>query len=793
MKNMFNRFLAAALLLYLVLTMVAPVAAEAATTNSTGKRYNIMMVIDGSGSLTSKNAGNTDPKGMRYALVGELMGLLEDDGHNIGAIVFSGTQSKSPNPTDADMNRGIMLNTGLMSVDSPAPDGRTVKDYLESEIRRVNVDTSANGCTDIGTALKLAQEQLEQLKAKNNLESIVFLFTDGNTAFYGNPAGVVKKSIENRDNATLQMSQNGIRLFGAFLNNGGHLDDTEMKRLVCAANGISTTSTEFQHSYVEIKNSSSIHEASTSFLKFLHYIGSDEDFVIGVDSIHDSFTIPGIGVEEMNIRLFAPYGDDLPKLDVKITQPDGTVITGVSMKESRTFRVYKLINPDPGTWLIDIVVPEGNTLAYAYMPVVSLYIDAELQSNPAIQDIHVNMTPDFTSLLSQSGTIVTNPAAYMGYDCELLIKNVSNGETQRYDVLANTSGSLVCSPLLDTYGTFEARTLFSCGKINVESAPIVLDLTNRTPSAQHIPDQKLTYGLFQPKNTELDLSLYFSDPEDGTNLTYSVDSATTCNTGAISVNGGIMTLNHKGIGNGTVTVSAADSQGAYVSKIILVNTANVTIWYIIGLVILLIIIAIIVIASIKKKNNNRPDGELSVSFDMLHEGRACHVSLDLNVPGVDTTSKTTLYKLLQNALRDDNRKIQNGIYARDVMGFLMPFSTDLGRIAVCAAVKKKGKQNYGAISIKQGSKTTVLYNSYADFFLGDSSFTLEFKANDDNNSANPFDDNNPFKSTGNMKKDNFFDDEDDIFSAPVSGKPRTASSRPTKKDDFGSDSDMDFF
>lgn len=792
MKRTIKRLMAALLLLSILFTGFPPVSAEAATTNSIGKRYNIMLVIDGSGSLTSPSAGYTDPKGMRYELVGELMGILEDDGHNMGAIVFSGTQSKSATPTDKDMEKGIMLNTGMMSLDKLAPDGRMPKDYLEDAIKRTGVDNSANGCTDIGTALRLAQEQLQQMQAQNGLESVVFLFTDGNTAFYGNPAGIMNKSIENRDKATLEMSQSGIRLFGAFLNDSGKLDDAEMKRLVCAANGIGTTSEQFQYSYVEITDSSTIHEATNSFLAFLGKIDwplSDDD--VYIDDIHKTFTIPGIGVEEMNIRLYSHHGDDLPNLDVKITQPDGTVITGVALKNSRTYRVYKLVNPDPGLWHIDVTVPEGNKIEFKFRPVLSLYIDSQVESNPAPQDIHVNLTPDFTCLLSQAGTVITNPAAYMGYDCVLRIKNVSNGDTTEYKVQANTSGSLVCNPTLDTYGTFEVTTVFTCGEIVVTSEPIVLDLTNRTPTSSYIPNQELTYGLFQPKTTELDLTMYFSDPEDGSNLVFALDN-TSCNTDGITLSGSNLTLINKAVGTGNIAISATDTQGASIVKTVYVETTNATVWYIIGIISVLILIAVIVILYMRHQHGYPANGTLSMTFDMMHQDRACKVNLELSVPGVSASSKTTLLKLITEALRDDNAQIQPGLYARDVMSFLLPFSSELSNIKLRADIKKQGKKKVGAVRASQGKRSTLLFNSFANYFLNDTiSVDIDFTAADDQTS-NPFDD--PFGGPVNAPKSTFFDDLDDL-PQPDRKKKEKKSAKAEPKDSFssGSDNDFDFF
>lgn len=773
MKNMVKRLMAAVLLLCMLVAVFVPASADAATA-TTGKRFNIMLVIDGSGSLVSKGSA-TDPEGMRYELIGELFGILEDDGHNIGAIVFSGTESKSANPTDKEMNEAIMLDTGLLSLDSIAPDGTNPKSYLERIIYDTNVNWSPSGGTDIGTALRRAQELLLEKQNENGLESVVFLFTDGNTAFAGNSVGAMQKSRANQDAAVAELNKNGIRVFGAFLNKGGQNSDEEMKRIVCNANGISTTSQEFQNSYVELQDASGISKAATSFLKFLGYISPDDNFEIYYDDIHDSFTIPGIGVEEMNIRLYSPFGEDLPNLDVKITQPDGTVINGVALKQSRTYRVYKLVKPAPGLWTIDIKVPEGNKIGYAYSPVVSLFIDSLVETNPAPQDLWVNKTADFTCLLSQAGNVITDPAAYQGYNCTLFIKNVVTGESVPYEIQPNAAGALTMSKLLDTYGSFEVTTVFTCDGIVVTSEAVPLDLTNRNPEAGYIPHMNLKCGLFQPKSTDVDLTQYFSDPEDGVNLDFKV-TGTTCDSDAFHCQGNVITLDNKKVGESTITITATDSQGASVDATIQLKSTNVTLWFILAFVALVIIVAVVIIHKKRIEHTNAPNGELSVNFEMPYGGKTHHVSLDLNIPGADTTSKTTLYKLLQNALRDEERKVANGLYARDVTEFLTPMSSALGAVGVSATVKKRGKKDVGAIKVTNNKKTTVLYGSFADFYVGDNTFTLEFKPNEDD-TPNPFGPN-PFADNQNKKNaaPNPFDDLDSPFQVPA--KKSSKASQP---------------
>ena len=252
------------------------------------------------------------------------------------------------------------------------------------------------------------------------------------------------------------MSQNNIHLFAAFLNNGDKLDDSEMKRLVCAANGINISSAEFESSYIEVENASAISAATTKFLKFLGYI--DKDPIIYYEDVHDSFDVPGLGVDEINIRLYTPDGTDLPNMNVQITDPSGNHASNVAIRNSRTYRVYKIVDPQPGQWHIDVVLPKNNPIGFSYSHILSLRIDSMLECYPSATDVCVNMSPEFKCLLTQSGTVITDPNAYIGYNCELEIMNSSTGEiVGKYPIVLDSNGELRHSVLMDTYGYLHLR------------------------------------------------------------------------------------------------------------------------------------------------------------------------------------------------------------------------------------------------------------------------------------------------------------------------------------------------
>ena len=85
------RRVAAVIMTVMLLTALGAVSVSASSVQqySHGKlsRFNIQIVIDGSGSLvTGKDA--TDPSGLRYDAINLFLALLTNEGNDVGAIVF---------------------------------------------------------------------------------------------------------------------------------------------------------------------------------------------------------------------------------------------------------------------------------------------------------------------------------------------------------------------------------------------------------------------------------------------------------------------------------------------------------------------------------------------------------------------------------------------------------------------------------------------------------------------------------------------------------------------------------
>ena len=79
-----KRILTAVFSALLFILLLLPAAAAEEASAPTANRYNIMLVLDASGSLNS-----TDPRGYRFDAVNLFANLLPEEGNVVGGVVFS--------------------------------------------------------------------------------------------------------------------------------------------------------------------------------------------------------------------------------------------------------------------------------------------------------------------------------------------------------------------------------------------------------------------------------------------------------------------------------------------------------------------------------------------------------------------------------------------------------------------------------------------------------------------------------------------------------------------------------
>ena len=158
MKKLWKRVvtvLTAAMLCFPGAALAAPGTSE--ETPSTNK-YNVVFVIDESGSML-----DTDANQLRYEATDLFLGLMSQEGNYVGTVSFDDT---------------IIYSQDMMPVDAPED-----KDVISGAIKE---HSATNGDTDIGAAMEQA---VNMLKSDGNpdLPSTIILLTDGNTDLDNDP------------------------------------------------------------------------------------------------------------------------------------------------------------------------------------------------------------------------------------------------------------------------------------------------------------------------------------------------------------------------------------------------------------------------------------------------------------------------------------------------------------------------------------------------------------------------------------------------------------------------------
>ena len=134
----------------LLSSFVAPAAASAAVSGS--NRYNVVVVLDASGSMLS-----TDPKGYRFRAIAQFVNLMAEQGNTLGSVVFH---------TDVAAEQPVTQTTGQADKDAAIQ-------ALES--------VPAGGWTNIGAGLSKAVSMLEE-GGDPKLPSVILLLSDGSSA-----------------------------------------------------------------------------------------------------------------------------------------------------------------------------------------------------------------------------------------------------------------------------------------------------------------------------------------------------------------------------------------------------------------------------------------------------------------------------------------------------------------------------------------------------------------------------------------------------------------------------------
>lgn len=588
-KRIFGLILTVAMLLSVIGSFTSS-AAQAAAAN----RYNVVFVIDASGSMKS-----TDSSQWRYEAIDLFLGLSTETGNYIGSVVF---------------NDGIVAEMGLEELN-----GKAMKEALSQKLR----NSAVQGDTDIGSAIQVAADMLDANK-NPDLPSVIILLSDGNTDFPSDTTGaLLQKSNENKQDAINRARQNGYPIFSVCLNANQKANTEELADISNATGG----------QFVEVNNAEDLKEV---FARFYNIIYSTETIGIADQLIPDSgildipFSVPSAGVEELNIIISTLS----PNTQYSVFQPSGMAYTNDELSamtiQVNTFSVIKIPNPPGGTWKIQA---RG-------IPNDAVKIDMVYNSNFSVKAVVEPEGPDyalgdniaFTAKVLSNGQELTDSSSYAVYPATLAIYRTADGSEMASTLMQAGQTEYTANVSLNEAGDFYAmvtvkfegleksseRILMSVGGT---SAPEPKGNTDPEPAGDPVKwnvksDSGKSYG-------SRDLQTFASDAEDS-ELSFTIKNSDFA-ADQVYMEDGLLKAETKGLKAGTVILTARDSEGAACDVTVEIAPAkNILgmVLAIVGGILVLILLALLVKIILSKLKKNVFQGDVMINAFDFNTGLA---------------------------------------------------------------------------------------------------------------------------------------------------------------------------
>lgn len=557
-KKKIYRLTAVLMALLILAGNVFSVWAEENVQRKTAKHYNVVLVIDGSGSLTYELG--TDKEGYRYEALELFLSVLTNEGNKVGAIVFNDSE-KMP------------LDTGLKELNTMA-----AKKELSQSIR----DTKVDGDTDIGGALQQAISEVTGSEADPELPSCILLFSDGETDL-GSP-DATNVSLKKKEQAIADARKDGIAIHGICLNANNSANTQEVKGIAEGTNGI----------YLEINTPSDLNNAFLEFYSLIYGESRDPgEWEVG--PVEKTFRIPSEGVAEVNILIEAEKNIT----GINLTRPDGTSyseteLDAISIATGK-YKVIKIVDPIQGVWKIKVEGDPGTKIKFDW--IYNTDLSAEIECNSEKASLNENIA--IKGYLLSDGKRVQDTNVYSEYSGTLVLTNAVTGEASAYPM--ETDGTAFSTDVeFSEYGTYYAAIKLTCGNMVHTSNSTAINVGNQAPVAEKKTIQKKIVLLpFKSAKTTFDLNDYVSDPE-GDELTFELGTYS-YDADKVKLKDGSLSIDADKVKEGNVKVTAKDSQGASCELTFNIKTQNFTILIVVLLILILLAVLTVLLMSKNKQ------------------------------------------------------------------------------------------------------------------------------------------------------------------------------------------------
>ena len=569
------------LLMVWSLLLCQPALATAqAISNQDLERFNVMLVIDGSGSLVY-GSDATDANGLRYDALDLFLALLTNSGNQVGAIVFD------------DDAQNYLLNTGLQPVS-----GKPDKLALSEQIRNAGTRND----TDIGSALLTAVETLNAQSAQNGMESVIILFSDGRTDL-GDNEEAYNTSLENKETAITTAQAAGIPVYSICLNATPVADPAELQEI----------STRTSGDFVSVSSPEDLTGAFESFYNLIFATSSSERVTSTFPAdgtLRFDIDVPTYGAEEVNIIL-----DTDGVGQVQLNAPSGP-LTAAEVEDftmsGGDYDVIKLVDPEVGRWNLTLSgVPQDNVTINVIYNIDSTAVLSTADGNT---DYGAGDTVTLQAQLYQGGAPISDSSVTSEYTVSLVLTNMADGSVETVDMVPGSNGQFTYDFLEEDFNSYEVKADFHYSNLTIPSNVVHLNFGNTAPVVpddQKLIEESVIVTPVTGRERTFDLSSYFSDTQ-GDSLTYSISSSQLVDDTA-SLDGSVLTVNTAKSRSGDLVLRAADPQGAYSEMTIRFKVTNLT-PAIFGLIVAAIVAALIVAGlSIYRATHRLFRGTLSVS------------------------------------------------------------------------------------------------------------------------------------------------------------------------------------
>ncbi|HFI0029723.1 TPA: VWA domain-containing protein [Streptococcus suis] len=507
-------------------------------------RFNIVLVTD-----ASKSMEETDPSGMRYEAIHQFSHLLTEEGNLLGSVVFSTHIDKQSNLALAD------------SID--------VKNAVIGDIKSI----APHGFTNIGEGLQTALNMLES-QGDKNLPSVIMFLSDGESAMPSDSE--LKTSLEQKAEAIQTARERKVKIYSIALNANGDAETTEMKQIAQATGG------EFK----EIQTAQDLQQVFQSFYSLIYGTST----VSLVDSVFPAngrletdFTVPGLGVEEVNI-LINGKPSQLELFDPQKNQQSIQPIV------SDQVTLLKIKDVQPGNWKLITVGTPGEQVKINM--IYNSQLGIEVTTEPS--DLLVNPEDPISihAKLKDGDKVASKKEDYQGYTANTIFFDSYGKELKRSQMTVADEGFTLDEKLPE--GIYHYQVLVTgnglekysskVGPITVSSQALTEKQKNNTvptPVEKVVKDLVITFP-FKGGDYSLDLNTLAKDKEDKV-LHYQIISSSFMEDDYTISKDNLLEMKNFSLSKGAFTIQAIDSGGLSTEIEVVVSTFNVG-WALLALI-----------------------------------------------------------------------------------------------------------------------------------------------------------------------------------------------------------------